>query len=143
MFSKRSNKSSDARHNQLSRREFARAATLAAAGIAVLPRDLGAAVDDPEKKATVPPPSSEKQLSAADQAEVEARIQAIFRKYGPRFSADQKAEIRRLVRESQAPLAAFRAFPLSNEDEPATILRPVLERDQEKDPMEKGRADAE
>ena len=53
---------------------------------------------------------------------MEAKIQAIFRKYGSRIPEEQKADVRRLVRESQKSLESLRAFPLDNADQPATVF---------------------
>jgi len=64
-------------------------------------------------------------LTAEAQAEVEAKVAEIFRRYGAKLNEAQKAEVRRLVGEAQAPLDALRAFPLENSDEPAAIFRLV------------------
>lgn len=105
----------------LSRREFARCIAVASAGAAILPGDLraGAAVLRPEPFVQEP----EQELSTAAQAEVAAKVDSILRKYGSRLSDEQKSEIRRLVREGQAPLEKLRAFPLDNANQPATVLR--------------------
>ncbi|HTQ87276.1 MAG TPA: hypothetical protein VMI93_13755 [Candidatus Solibacter sp.] len=112
----------------LSRREFARGATVAAAAMAALPPGVlgAAALATPcEAEAAALPPQAAgeaSKLSAAAMAEVEAKIAEIMRRYGDRLDEAQKRDIRRLVREGQAPLEALRAFPLDNSDEPATIL---------------------
>lgn len=112
----------------LSRRDFARRAALAAAGVAVLPRDLMAlAVETkPDSNAAAPKLSSgappEPKLSDASRAEAEARIDAILRKRGDRLSEAQKAEVRRIVLQGQKSLDTLRTFPLANSDEPATVL---------------------
>ena len=104
----------------LSRREFARGATVAAAAIAVIPGGALAAV---ALTALPQQPAGEgPKLSPAAMAEVEAKVAEILRRYGNRLDEAQKADIRRLVRETQAQLEALRAFPLENSDEPATIL---------------------
>lgn len=94
---------------KLSRRVFARGAAIAAATTAALPGVFLAATEE-----TKP--------AAADQAEIEGKIQAIFQRYGSRFSEAQKADIRRLVREGQKPLDAMRKFPLGNADQPGNVL---------------------
>jgi hypothetical protein len=108
------------KQSRISRRDFARRAAIAAATAACLPSELLA-------RPTAPPPAAPQQgdekLSPASQAEVDAKIQAIFAKYGDRFSEAQKADIRRLVTEGQKPLEAMRKFPLENSDQPATVLR--------------------
>jgi hypothetical protein len=105
----------------LSRREFARRVALASAGAAILPGNLRASAGNlvPDPLVQEPP----QKLSSAAQAEVEAKVDSILRKYGSRLSDEQKSEIRRLVREGQAPLEKLRAFPLENSNQPATALR--------------------
>ena len=125
----------------VSRREFARGALLAVASAAVLGRPgvaqsegtkTGSSSAAPRKGADVtkresasPPP---KPLSPDDRAEVEARMSAILRRHGGRLSNEQKDDIYRLLGEAQPSLAAFRAFPLQNSDEPATVLRVIVEK---------------
>ena len=112
----------------LSRREFARGATVAAAAIAAIPAGvLGtAALASPAGAVTAAlpqqPGGETPKLSAQAMAEVEAKVAEIMRRYGDRLDEAQKADIRRLVREGQVPIEALRAFPLDNSDEPATIL---------------------
>jgi hypothetical protein len=112
----------------LSRRDFARRAALAAAGVAMLPRDLLALAGEtkPDSSAAVSKGSGgtppEPKLSDASRAEAEARIDAILRKRGERLNEAQRAEIRRLVLQGQKSLDTLRAFPLANADEPATVL---------------------
>jgi hypothetical protein len=112
----------------LSRREFARGATVAAAAIAAIPGGiLGAAalpsLDGSAVPALPQDPGKEKpKLTAEALAEAEAKVTEIFRRYGDRLNDEQKADVRRLMREAQAQVEALRAFPLANSDEPATIL---------------------
>jgi nitrous oxide reductase len=105
---------------RISRRDFARRAAFAAATAACLPGDLLASSAAPTP--TAPQQENEK-LSPESQAEVDAKIQAIFSKYGGRFSDAQKADIRRLVTEGQKPLEVMRKFPLDDSDQPATVLK--------------------
>ena len=62
-------------------------------------------------------------LSAYAQAEVEMKVASIFRKYGDRLSDEQKADIRRIMAESQEGLEKMRAFKLENGDQPADAFR--------------------
>lgn len=62
-------------------------------------------------------------LSARAQAEVEMKVASIFRKYGDRLSDEQKADIRRIMAESQEGLEKMRAFKLENGDQPADAFR--------------------
>jgi hypothetical protein len=107
----------------MSRRDFAQRAALAAGAAALAPGWLAASAEEPPAAPTTP--AAPPELPADLAAEAEARIQAILRRYGERLSAEQQAEIRRIVTGSMAGLAVFRAFPLDNADEPATVLRPV------------------
>src|SRR5579863_6405330 len=105
--------------SRISRREFALQAALGTATAACLPGDLLLArplISQPES-------AQEIKLSPASQAEVDAKIQAILRKYGDRLSEAQKADIHRLVTESQAPLEKMRAFPLDNDDHSGNVFQ--------------------
>jgi len=112
----------------LSRRDFTRKAALAAAGAAIAPAALRAApgilrdLTDVEGQA---PPSTP--LSAEDQAQADARVSAILRKYGERLSPEQRDEIRRLSTELQKPMIRLRAYPLVNSSQPATVLKLVAD----------------
>jgi len=101
----------------LSRREFARGATVAAAAIAAIPGSILGAAALPQQ-----PTREGLKLSPEAVAEVDAKAAEILRRYGDRLDEAQKADIRRLAGEGQEPLEALRAFPLANSDEPATIL---------------------
>lgn len=112
----------------IDRRRFAIGAAAAATTAIISP------VEALEQAQTTPPPKppaagDEKtraamaKLSPAAQAEVEAKVASIFRKYGTRLSDEQKADIRRAMAESQDGLEKMRAFVLENGDEPATVLK--------------------
>jgi hypothetical protein len=113
----------------LTRRDFARNAALAAATVAVLPALPGAAFSQQQKPApaaAAPPPAAAEappQLSAASQAEVEARVQGVMRQFGARLSDAEKTEVRRLITLGQKSVEELRAYPLDITDEPATILK--------------------
>jgi hypothetical protein len=62
-------------------------------------------------------------LTPQGRAEVEAKVANIFRKYGDRLSDEQKADIRRIMAETQEGLDKMRAFPLENGDQPADAFR--------------------
>jgi len=105
---------------RISRRKFAQAATVAAAGAVMMP---GVAIAQTEEsKSTASPPSSSPPLTSAEEAEADARTDAILRKYGARMTDAEKADVRRQVREGQKSLTEFRAFPLANADAPAVVL---------------------
>jgi hypothetical protein len=51
------------------------------------------------------------------------KVASIFRKYGDRLNDEQKADIRRIMAESQDGLEKMRAFKLENGDQPADAFR--------------------
>ena len=110
--------------HKLSRREFARRTALAATTAVVLPATL-LAQETASKPTPAPgaPPQSAPSLSPALQADGERKYQWIIENYGARLSDAEKKDVHRLVMEGQKPLAAFRAFPLDNSDQPATVLK--------------------
>jgi hypothetical protein len=118
----------------LGRRQFALGAA-AAATSALIPKGNALTMDVLAQAAaagTQPPaPQSLEaktktamaKLPASTQAEVEMKVASIFRKYGDRLSDEQKADIRRIMAESQEGLEKMRAFKLENSDQPADTFR--------------------
>ena len=118
----------------LGRRQFALGAA-AAATTALIPKGNGLTVDALVQTAPVGTQPADPQslegktkaamakLSASGQAEVEMKVASIFRKYGDRLSDEQKADIRRIMAESQEGLEKMRAFKLENSDQPADAFR--------------------
>jgi len=104
---------------RISRREFARTVGVAA-GAALLPARASAA-EKPAKAAAAPPPVTK--LSAASQAEADARVQMIVGRYGARLSPAERADLARLSHDAQEQLDKLRAFALDVTDEPAHIFR--------------------
>jgi len=112
----------------LNRRQFALAAAAAATTAIVNPSE---ALEQAQSAASVAPQSDLEhkyrvamaKLSPAAQAEVQAKIASIFRKYGDRLSDEQKADIRRAMAETQEGLEKMRAFALENSDQPATVFK--------------------
>jgi len=109
--------------SRLSRREFARRAALAATTALVVPDTLLAQESAPKPAAPSNAPAPATQLSPALQAEGELKYQWIIGNYGSRLSDAEKKDVHRLVMEGQKSLTAFRAFPLENSDQPATVLK--------------------
>jgi hypothetical protein len=114
---------------KLTRRDFARAAAVAAAatassalapGAEALTRNVAGA-----NGTRVLNPAGQDEAASARQAEIDARAADVLRRYGDRLSAEQKTEVRRLAGELQKTLDKLRSYPLSNEDQPATVLRVV------------------
>jgi hypothetical protein len=62
-------------------------------------------------------------LTPQGRGEVEMKVASIFRKYGDRLSDEQKADIRRIMAETQDGLEKLRAFKLENGDQPADSFR--------------------
>jgi hypothetical protein len=118
----------------LGRRQFALGAA-AAATTALIPKGNGLTLDVLVQAAAAGNPPLDSQsleaktkvamakLSASAQAEVEMKVASIFRKYGDRLSDEQKADIRRIMAESQEGLEKMRAFKLENGDQPADAFR--------------------
>jgi len=113
----------------LGRRQFALGAA-AAATTALIPKGNALSLDALAQVAAPNPPveaqsldqktrAAMAKLSASAQAEVEMKVASIFRKYGDRLSDEQKADIRRIMAESQEGLEKMRAFKLENGDQPA------------------------
>ena len=114
----------------LSRREFARRAALGTAAVATGPAawsipasNLSPAGANPQTTAT------SAKLSPQSVAEAEARYQTILQQYGDRFSDPQKADIKHVCLGIQENLDKVRAYSLSNGDQPALYLKPLVERE--------------
>ena len=99
---------------KLSRREFTRGVTMAAA-IAVAPKPSLA----DERSGDAQTASSQAAQLTPD---AEAQVQVILTRYGKRLSDEQKTDLRRLVAQAQKTSATLRSFPLKNSDEPAMIF---------------------
>ena len=119
---------------RMSRRQFGRraAAAIAAAATVSAPGLLAANVADAQtrtqKRAKSPPLQQEKPeplegLTPEQAAEVEARLANILRKYGSRFTEDQKTHLRGILAQNERMMAPVRAFALQNGDPPASVLR--------------------
>jgi hypothetical protein len=108
------------KERHISRRDFTRRAALVAATARCLPHEL---LKRPATSPGAQGGAPDEKLSPEGQQEVEATIQAIFRKRGDRLSQAQRADIGRLVTEGQKPLEALRTFPLENSDQPGNTLR--------------------
>ena len=56
-------------------------------------------------------------------AEVEAKLANIVRKYGSRLSQDERVHLRKILVYNEKMLASVRAFSLENGDSPATVFK--------------------
>jgi hypothetical protein len=111
---------------KISRRSFARDAVVIATAAAVMPAVIAQTPPAPPPTEAKPPgeqPAAAPKLPPASQAEVDARVNWIFTKYGSRLDDAQRADIRRLVGGGQAGIDAMRAWPLGNEVAPPTPFR--------------------
>jgi hypothetical protein len=105
-------------HSSFSRRDFARVAALTAAA-GLVPQPVLAQSESAQPLA----PQATPKLSPAAQAEAEAKIQNVIRKYGDRLTEEQRADVRKSILQGQEALEKMRGFALDNSDEPATALR--------------------
>jgi len=120
------------REFSLNRRRFTLAAA-AAATSAILRPDQAFGQQPAAAPAQSQPPAPgnlEQQAQAAlaklspqGRAEVEAKVASIFRKYGDKLTADQKADIHKVMAESEEGLEKMRDFVLQNSDQPATVFQ--------------------
>lgn len=108
----------------LTRRAFTVAAAAAATG-ALLPSKEGHAQSATAPSQVQTDPMAK--LSPGARAEVEAKISEIFRKHGSRLSDEQKADIRKVMAETQDGLEKMRNFALANGDQPATVFKNTAE----------------
>lgn len=110
---------------KISRRSFARDAVMIATAAAVAPSMLAQTQPAASKTtaAAPKPPANPAPLSAANQAEVDARVQWIVTKYGAHLNAEQRADVRRLVVSGQGGVDAMRKYDLDNGSGPAEPFR--------------------
>ena len=100
---------------RITRRSFAVGAA-AAATATLLPGKEGRAQGE-----TFAQSDAMTKLSPDARAEVEAKLKEIFRKYGSRLSDAQKADMRKVMAETQDGLEKMRSFALANGDQPASV----------------------
>jgi hypothetical protein len=114
----------------ISRRQFSRKAALAAAASISAPALLGTTA---APSASVQDQKGEplKGLTPQQVADVDAKFANILRKYGDRFSDDQKKRLRRILAQHQRLMAPVREFAVQNGDPPASVLRVSFDRQSE------------
>ena len=110
---------------RISRRTFARNAVVIATAAAVAPLTIAQTEPAaPKTTAAQPkPPDNPPALSAASQAEIEARVNWIVTKYGARLNEEQRADVRRLISGGQAGVEAMRKYDVGNGTGPAEPFR--------------------
>jgi hypothetical protein len=113
----------EVKQGSITRRSFAAGAAIAAATVFIKPEAALAQNDKPAPASAQSQDAAMAKLSPGAQAEVEMKVNSIFRKYGNRLNDEQKADIRHVMAETQSGLEKMRSFPLENGDLPATIFR--------------------
>jgi hypothetical protein len=110
---------------KISRRSFARDAMVIATAAAVSPVLIAQTQPAaPKTTAAEPkPPANPPALSAASQAEVDARVQWITTKFGAHLNDEQRADVKRLVNGGQGGIDAMRKYDLENGTGPAGPFR--------------------
>lgn len=103
----------------VTRRNFALGAATVATAVLLPQREAQAVSTGPAQAES----DAMKKLSPGARAEVEAKVSEIFRKYGSRLTDEQKADIRKVMGETQDGLEKMRSFVLVNGDQPATVLQ--------------------
>lgn len=107
----------------LGRREFTIGAAAAATAALIHPTETIAQTTGSLAEMDQKARTAMAKLTPQSRAEVEAKVASIFRKYGERLSDEQKADIRRIMAETQEGLDKMRTFPLENGNQPADAFR--------------------
>ena len=107
----------------LDRRQFTLGAAAAATAAFIRPGEALAQAAESLTELDQKAKTAMAKLTPRGRAEVEAKVANLFRKYGDRLSDEQKADIRRIMAETQQGLDKMRAFPLENGDQPADSFR--------------------
>jgi len=114
----------------LGRRRFTIGAAFAATSALILPSEVTSQAPGPgSQPAPSPTPLDEQaeaamaKLSLPSQAEVEMKVNDIFRRHGDKLSREQRSDILKVMAETQEGLDKMRAFLLDNGDQPATVFR--------------------
>ena len=113
---------SDQKNPSISRRQFATNALLTTAAATFAAATSTTATATPSQSPTTAPA-----LSEASQSESALRLQTIVAIYGPRFSDDQKAALKKICNSTQSSLDRLRAYKTENSDDPALHLKPLIE----------------
>jgi hypothetical protein len=118
------------REFSLNRRRFTIAAAAAATTAILRPDQVFGQETAPAQTSPPAPGSLEQQAQAAlaklspqARAEVETKVAEIFRKYGDKLTEEQKADVHKVMAESQEGLEKMRDFVLQNSDQPATVFQ--------------------
>lgn len=107
------------RTGAVSRRSFTLGAAVAATAALLPTREASGQDSSAPQSAT----EAMAKLSPGARAEVEMKVSEIFRKYGNRLNDEQKADIRKVMAETQDGLEKMRSFVLTNGDQPAAVFK--------------------
>ncbi|HEY6347769.1 MAG TPA: hypothetical protein VI636_00015 [Candidatus Angelobacter sp.] len=110
----------------ISRRKFAVGAAVAATAVLLPGREAWADDLEPIQSQS----DSVAKLSPGARAELESKLKELFRKYGTRLSEEQKADMRKVMAETQEGLEKMRSFALTNGDQPAGVFQLYREGEQ-------------
>ena len=114
----------------MTRREFARRAALGTVAVASDPASAWSALRTNGRSGSPSQSTAEaSKLSPQSLAEVESRYQAILSQYPDRFSDVQKADLKHVCLVTQQSLDGLRAYTVSNAEQPALYLKPLVERE--------------
>lgn len=103
----------------ISRRKFTMGAAVAATAV-LLPGGEAQAASPLAEQAQS---ETATKLSPGARAEVDMKVKEIFRKYGSRLSDEQKADIKKVMADTQDGLEKMRSFVLTNGDQPAAVFQ--------------------
>jgi len=103
----------------ISRRKFTVGAAVAATAV-LLPGREGLAESPALAQSQA---DATAKLSPGARAELESKLKEIFRKHGSRLSDEQKADIRKVMADTQEGLEKMRSFALANGDQPASVFQ--------------------
>lgn len=110
----------------ISRRTFAASAAVAATAVLLPGKQARAESPEPAQAQS----DAVAKLSPGARAELDAKLKELFRKYGNRLNDEQKADLRRVMAETQDGLEKMRTFALTNGDQPAAVFQLYREGEQ-------------
>jgi hypothetical protein len=113
----------------ITRREFAKRAALAGAAATFVPGEVL-----PQAPAPIAQPPKPPELPPESKSEADLRVQTVLALYASRFSESQIADLRKLSASTQSSLDRLRAYPVTNANEPALYLKPLVDREKKPAP---------
>jgi hypothetical protein len=116
-------KATQKRTTRVSRREFGLGAAAAFAAAALTPAGVLAAGSAATADTELIQDEQQPELAPELKAEVDAKVQHIFAKWGDRLNDDQKKRMRTIVSGHVRMLQSIRSTKVSNGDSPASVLK--------------------